>query len=122
MIFDSTFQIEPQALAIANILNTFPDVEGKNISTFVSYNGREKGICLFVDTNNISTNVLAIKFAENRSSDDIFVESEVIKRPMNGPVFGTFSEKAYNDRKYFANDKYYKVAEYIYKLIQNYKG
>lgn len=130
-LFDPTFGVQPQAIAVAHLLSLyessiFEDCEAETIErvefrTYPYYNGRERGIALVI-TDWIGSKGLIINFGENRNSDSIFVAHLEAKTPYNCPSVaeGTITEEAYQSRKYFAYNEGYKAADYITGLVKKY--
>ena len=85
------------------------------------YNGREKGIVLYLTpVNNKQVN---IAFYEHRSSDNIVVDSWESAFTFGPPDINCFSEVPgnYKNRQYFEYDNYDEAVSYILEILEKYK-
>ena len=122
MIFDPKFQIQSDALAIANLLDNYSMQRDMSIQSYPYYNGRERGICLIVSEKPTDSYVLAIFFGRHCNSDHLFVQHEQIARPFNAPSAEdkTFSEHSYKNREYLPAHHHLVAAKRIVSLILDY--
>lgn len=136
-IIDFTFGIHPVAMSIAYMLGDFyydiagehPDVfEPEFVDNFRNsiefktspfYNGRERGICITMNTFSSYDKTLHVVFGECRSSDSIFVDKWVGKMTFNNPTVEDFSEEAYNNRKYFNYNQGFNASQHIQELLKD---
>jgi hypothetical protein len=128
MMLDPFYGVGAQARAIFALLATLdPDFatfkKGQyqvKISTWVWYNGREKGICVTVQKD-FTSPCLNLTFGEHRSSDNIFVDWWVTTRPIyNGPKVSDYPEVAYKAREFFGCDNVYAASRHIYDLMASF--
>ena len=110
-------QIHPVATRILEILMDEYSFDDSNLHSSAWYNGRERGICLYLTTGNIitGTKTLIITFGEHRNSDEIFVDHWYSKEIffLNPPTVQDFTDKAYQNRMYFNCNKTDEAVQYI---------
>jgi hypothetical protein len=137
-VADLTFGIHPSALAVANLIGDFYyEIEDEHpgifedefkehfvnnlleFKTFPFYNGREKAICIVMQSM-YQSKALHIVFGENRNSDDIFIDSWVGPLDFNSPNVNDLTDETYKKRKYFGLRDVYKAVEHInVKLVDH---
>jgi len=120
---DFGFGIKPEALALAHLVNVYlnggPELpKSWDFNAYAWYNGRERGVLLALVKD--FDHVLYIVFGENRSSDDLFVDSWTGKITLNPPTVADWPEEAYRGRRSFRYDCGHDAAAAIRLLIDDY--
>lgn len=131
-IADVTLRLSGPARAILALLSVRePDFKGNYSSGYIAeihtaawYNGRERGVVLFVNgkrKGDKDFRTLAVTFGEHRSSDDIFVDSwESVRIFLNPPIVTDMPEEAYSARKMFKYDEVYAASEHVVGLLREF--
>ena len=126
-MIDTRLNLSPQALALLAALaedneQIFEDAltSQGHITTTALYNGRERGVCLSVETRPGATCRLLVFFAEDRKSDALFVQKSVSFKMWNDPpAIEDFSEISYKDRKHVPEYRIDLARQIILKAIEN---
>lgn len=119
-LVDTTLGIKSQAYAILHCLvDRYIDLKGLYPQTAAWYNGREKGIVIFMHSWSANKQI-NISFGDHRNSDSIFVDVWETEGTMNPPTVKDFTEEAYTNRRYFGYMEILPAVEYIIESAQKY--
>lgn len=103
---------------------TLAELPDLNVSLHPYLEGRERGYALLVSRGKLPSKVMVIAFAENRSSDEIFVMHQEIPSPTYTHYWSDamaqgdmFKDAAYKNRLYFPEGSFTAAAEAIVDQI-----
>jgi hypothetical protein len=103
---------------------TLAELPDLNVNLYPYLEGRERGYVLVVSRGKLPSKVLFIAFAENRSSDEIFVMHQEVSNPSYTHYWSdcvatgdNFKDAAFKNRLYFPEGSFTAAAEAIVDQI-----
>lgn len=102
---------------------TVAELPDLNVDLYPYLEGRERGYAVVVSRGQLPHKSLVIAFAENRSSDEIFVMHQEVQNKNyshlldNAPTGELFSTEAFKNRLYFSEGSFTAAAEAIVNQI-----